>query len=83
MCMYINKITLEQHKVSVSALTEKLSKKRLTLKERFSGALLKGKNLLPCGSKFYPLRMSPMRMENYFKSPLKDGPIKNHQILML
>ena len=61
MCMYINKITLEQHKVSVSALTEKLSKKRLTLKERFSGALLKGK--------FYPLRMSPMRMENYFKSP--------------
>ena len=36
-------------------------------KHSFKGATLKGKNLLPEGSKLFPLRVAPMRIESYFK----------------
>ena len=34
------------------------------------GAIIKGKNLLPTGSIFFPLKLAPMHIENNFKLAL-------------
>ena len=35
----------------------------------FKGATIEGKNMLPIGSIFFPLRVAPVRIENNFKGP--------------
>ena len=40
------------------------------------GATFKGKNMLPIGSIFFPLIVSPMRIENVFSGHLIEKPQK-------
>ena len=40
------------------------------------GATFKGKNMLPIGSIFFPLRVDPMRIENNFKENEIEKPPK-------
>ena len=42
----------------------------------FKSATIKGNNMLPIGSIFFPLIVAPMRIENNFKGPSKEKPPK-------
>ena len=39
-------------------------------------AAIKGKNMLPVGSIFFPLKVAPMRIENKFKWHLIEKPLE-------